>query len=197
MAALARSRGEEPASPRHGAGVASMAWRSTRLFRTNAPYDLISTQAVARRDERGDDRTTARTAHRVDFATQRHVQRFLDSEQRASQRRKATKTLRERQAEGALAEPFAQRYWCVGGHRCSSDPCADRARPSATNAACCAREAQCCVQPSVQPVCSRFAAAGEPQLCSKFSRWTTVPSGADNNWLLATPPLFEPRTNRR
>ena len=32
-----RSGGEEPASPRHRAGVASMAWRSTRLFRTNAP----------------------------------------------------------------------------------------------------------------------------------------------------------------
>ena len=29
-AALARSSGEEPASPRHRAGVASMAWRSTR-----------------------------------------------------------------------------------------------------------------------------------------------------------------------
>ena len=34
---LARSSGEEPASPRHRAGVASMAWRSTRRFRTNAP----------------------------------------------------------------------------------------------------------------------------------------------------------------
>ena len=31
------SSGEEPASPRHRAGVASMAWRSTRRFRTNAP----------------------------------------------------------------------------------------------------------------------------------------------------------------
>ena len=30
MADLARSSGEEPASPRHRAGVASMAWRSTR-----------------------------------------------------------------------------------------------------------------------------------------------------------------------
>ena len=29
-AVLARSSGEEPASPRHRAGVASMAWRSTR-----------------------------------------------------------------------------------------------------------------------------------------------------------------------
>ena len=36
-AVLARSRGEEPASPRHGAGVASMAWRTTRRFSTNAP----------------------------------------------------------------------------------------------------------------------------------------------------------------
>ena len=29
-AVLARSSGEEPASPRHRAGVASMAWRTTR-----------------------------------------------------------------------------------------------------------------------------------------------------------------------
>jgi hypothetical protein len=29
-AALAPSSGEEPASPRHRAGVASMAWRTTR-----------------------------------------------------------------------------------------------------------------------------------------------------------------------
>ena len=36
-AVLAPSSGEEPASPRHRAGVASMAWRSTRRFRTNAP----------------------------------------------------------------------------------------------------------------------------------------------------------------
>jgi hypothetical protein len=36
-AALALSSGEEPASPRHRAGVASMAWRSTRRFRTTAP----------------------------------------------------------------------------------------------------------------------------------------------------------------
>ena len=36
-AVLARSSGEEPASPRHRAGVASMAWRSTRRFSTNAP----------------------------------------------------------------------------------------------------------------------------------------------------------------
>ena len=36
-AILARSSGEEPASPRHRAGVASMAWRSTRRFSTNAP----------------------------------------------------------------------------------------------------------------------------------------------------------------
>ena len=28
---------EEPASPRHRAGVASMAWRTTRWFSTNAP----------------------------------------------------------------------------------------------------------------------------------------------------------------
>ena len=34
---LARSSSEEPASPRRRAGVASMAWRSTRRFRTNAP----------------------------------------------------------------------------------------------------------------------------------------------------------------
>ena len=34
---LARSSGEEPASPRHRAGVASMAWRTTRWFSTNAP----------------------------------------------------------------------------------------------------------------------------------------------------------------
>ena len=37
VAALAPSSGEEPTSPRHRAGVASMAWRSTRQFRTNAP----------------------------------------------------------------------------------------------------------------------------------------------------------------
>ena len=36
-AVLAPSSGEEPAPPRHRAGVASMAWRSTRRFRTNAP----------------------------------------------------------------------------------------------------------------------------------------------------------------
>ena len=29
--------GEEPAPPRHRAGVASMAWRTTRRFSTNAP----------------------------------------------------------------------------------------------------------------------------------------------------------------
>ena len=29
--------GEEPASPRHRAGVASMAWRMTRRFSTNTP----------------------------------------------------------------------------------------------------------------------------------------------------------------
>ena len=33
----APSSGEEPASPRHRAGVASMAWRSTRRFSANAP----------------------------------------------------------------------------------------------------------------------------------------------------------------
>ena len=36
-AALAPSSGEEPASPRHRADVASMAWRTTRRFSTNAP----------------------------------------------------------------------------------------------------------------------------------------------------------------
>merc|ERR1712093_313441 len=36
-AVLARSSGEEPASPRHRAGIASMAWRTTRRFSTNAP----------------------------------------------------------------------------------------------------------------------------------------------------------------
>jgi len=36
-AVLAWSSGKEPASPRHRAGVASMAWRTTRRFRTNAP----------------------------------------------------------------------------------------------------------------------------------------------------------------
>ncbi len=36
-AVLAPSSGEEPAPPRHRAGVASMAWRSTRRFSTNAP----------------------------------------------------------------------------------------------------------------------------------------------------------------
>jgi len=34
---LAPSSGEEPTPPRHRAGVASLAWRSTRRFRTNAP----------------------------------------------------------------------------------------------------------------------------------------------------------------
>ena len=33
-AVLARSSGEEPASPRHRAGIASMAWRTTRRFRS-------------------------------------------------------------------------------------------------------------------------------------------------------------------
>ena len=37
VATLARSSDEEPASPRHRAGVASMAWRTTRRFRTNTP----------------------------------------------------------------------------------------------------------------------------------------------------------------
>jgi hypothetical protein len=37
VAALAPSSGEEPTSPRHRAGVASMAWRSPPRFRTNAP----------------------------------------------------------------------------------------------------------------------------------------------------------------
>ena len=36
-AVLAPSSGEEPASPRHRAGVASMAWRATRRSSTNAP----------------------------------------------------------------------------------------------------------------------------------------------------------------
>ena len=36
-AVLAPSSGEEPASPRHRAGVASMAWRTTRRCSTNAP----------------------------------------------------------------------------------------------------------------------------------------------------------------
>ena len=36
-AVLARSSGEEPALPRHRAGVASMAWRSSRRFSANAP----------------------------------------------------------------------------------------------------------------------------------------------------------------
>ena len=36
-AVLARSSGEEPASPRHRAGVASMAWRLTRRISTKAP----------------------------------------------------------------------------------------------------------------------------------------------------------------
>ena len=36
-AVLARSSGEEPASPRHRAGGASMAWRLTRRISTNAP----------------------------------------------------------------------------------------------------------------------------------------------------------------
>jgi hypothetical protein len=36
-AVLAPSSGEEPALPRHRASAASMAWRSTRRFRTNAP----------------------------------------------------------------------------------------------------------------------------------------------------------------
>ena len=37
-AVLARSSGEEPASLRHRAGVASMAWRLARRI-TNAPYN--------------------------------------------------------------------------------------------------------------------------------------------------------------
>ena len=36
-AVLARSSGKESASPRHRAGIASMAWRTTRRFSTNAP----------------------------------------------------------------------------------------------------------------------------------------------------------------
>ena len=39
-AVLAPSSGEEPASPRHRADVASMAWRTTRRFRTNAPLNF-------------------------------------------------------------------------------------------------------------------------------------------------------------
>ena len=37
VAALAPSSGEEPASPRHRAGIASMALRSMRRFSANAP----------------------------------------------------------------------------------------------------------------------------------------------------------------
>ena len=37
VAALVPSSGEEPTPPYHRAGVASMAWKSTRRFRTNAP----------------------------------------------------------------------------------------------------------------------------------------------------------------
>jgi len=37
VAVLARSSGEELASPRRRAGVASMEWRLTRRFSTNAP----------------------------------------------------------------------------------------------------------------------------------------------------------------
>ena len=36
-AVLAPSSGEEPASPRHGADIMKMAWRSTRRFSANAP----------------------------------------------------------------------------------------------------------------------------------------------------------------
>ena len=35
--ALVPLSGEEPTPPRHGTGDTSMAWRSTRPFRTNAP----------------------------------------------------------------------------------------------------------------------------------------------------------------
>ena len=45
-AILARSSGEEPASPRHRAGVASMAWRPTRRFRTRRKSLMISTQTT-------------------------------------------------------------------------------------------------------------------------------------------------------
>ena len=45
-AVLARSRREEPASPRHRSGVASMAWRSTRRCSTRREI-LISTQCAA------------------------------------------------------------------------------------------------------------------------------------------------------
>jgi hypothetical protein len=37
VAVLALSRAEEPAPPRYRAGVASMAWRTTRRFSTTAP----------------------------------------------------------------------------------------------------------------------------------------------------------------
>ena len=47
-AVLAPSSGEEPASPRHRAGVASMAWRSARRFSTNVPKILISTQVKSK-----------------------------------------------------------------------------------------------------------------------------------------------------
>ena len=161
-----------------------MAWRSTRLFRTNAPYDLISTQAVARRDERGDDRTTAAAADSMNFPSERHVQRLLDREQRAGQRREAAEALRERQAEGALAEPLAQRYWCVGGHRCSDVVTCElsiHARRAAAIRAPTAhtslsdkcsvlrsvkREAQCAAQcaAGVQPVCSDWRTAALQQI---------------------------------
>jgi len=44
-AVLAPSSGDEPASPRHRASIASMAWRTTRRFSTNARKILVSTQA--------------------------------------------------------------------------------------------------------------------------------------------------------
>ena len=46
VAVLARSSGEEPASPRHRAGVASMAWRTTRDSGRTRRNILISTQVV-------------------------------------------------------------------------------------------------------------------------------------------------------
>ena len=46
-AVLAPSSGEEAASPRHRAGVASMAWRTTRRFSTNAAAALVATRGDA------------------------------------------------------------------------------------------------------------------------------------------------------
>ena len=63
-AVLAPSSGEEPALPRHRAGVASMAWRSTRRFRTNASRILISTQVKGDPWSSSASRAAARPARR-------------------------------------------------------------------------------------------------------------------------------------